>query len=471
MRIFAHLTFAAGLAVADSAEMWEFPDARTVMPVNSDGVRMVAETVLVAPLEKPSPVNWWYPPLMEVHCVFILQNLSDKPVEITVGFPFEKEFGDFYRTVEDEEILEMVKENWKPGDTVSVPEGFGFTAEVDGKGVPVQFKKGAPNPRDKLLYWPIIATWKMSFGPGQKKRLVNTYTTGWDGIGGFDGIKDSIKYITRSGALWAGSIGEAIISITVPDEMFSPCFSDTLCAVWNFSVVPETDGRTFTWVYRDWEPDEDISLSVSYYRPVDALVELYVCGEPDNLVSRLDWRKDALYPGFLDILCENYMPLAPPGLSLRILRNLPFAAEGHGFNDPALSQIFPSGDRKLSLDDLSPQDRKKVEVVKSLEEELARARAVSDSLGYTAFLPLFALRRRWDKKDLALYQKDPELQQKYLFLLENLEAAVAGTKFKDPGLDAFFRLTGWYVPGKVSAYGKLIKPIPAKEVIQYRKGL
>ena len=472
MKSFPFFVFlAVGLALADSAEMWEFPDGRTVMPIPSARVRMVAETVLITPSAQPSSPDDKPWDLMDVRCVFILENITKEPLEITVGFPFESEFGDFYRTIEDEEILEMVKKEWNPGEEVEPPESLRFRAEVNGKTIPVEFKKGAANPQEKLLYWPIIATWKMRFAPGERVRLVNAYTTGWDGIGSYRGIVDSITYITRSGALWAGDIGSAVISITVPEALPLPCFSDTLCAAWDFSGLPEIRGRTLTWTYRDWEPSEDISLRIWYYNPEDAILEAYIFGEPDSLISRLDWRKDALYSSFLDVLSQADALLIPPQVSLRVLRNLPFAAHGHQFSDPFLSDIFPWGDRKVSLGDLSPQDRKRVDLARSLEEELALARRVSDSLGYTPFLPMFALKTSWSKGDLALFHGDPESESKYLFLLENLGAAVAGERFKDKGLDAFFRLTGWYIPGKASAYGKLIKPIPAREVNEYRRGL
>ena len=435
---------------------------------------MVAETVRITPSDKVA--EEWSPPLMEVSCVFILQNLSNKSLDLVVGFPFESDFGDSYRAIGEEEVLEMLREqNWKPGAKTEPLEGMNFRAEVDGKPVPVEFKEGAPSPDDRLLYWPIIATWKMSFKPGQALRLVNTYTTGWDYIGSDFGMTDSLTYITRTGALWAKSIGSALIEITVPPGLPGPEFSDTMSAFWDYTPGARVQGRTLTWEFSDWEPGEDIRVSVEHrdnFTVNESLAYAMGCCGLDSICRRLDWRQGYIYASFLSFLAEQYVPVMPPSLSLKVLRNLPFALAGHEFSDPVLMEIFPWGTKKVSWDDLSPKERDRVNLVKGLEKGVEANRKKADEAGYTRFLPMFALKTGWDESDISLYEGDPGAERAYLVLLENLEAAVAGKAIKDEDVAAFYELTGWYVKGEKSAYAARIKPVPAKDVTEYevRKG-
>ncbi|MGC8894069.1 MAG: hypothetical protein ACP5QG_04395 [candidate division WOR-3 bacterium] len=237
------------------------------MPIASEGIAMVAETARITPSEKS--IEWYY--LMDVQCV--------------------------------------------------------FRAGVEGKPVPVKFKNAEASPQDKLLYWPIIATWNMSFDPGEKKRPINT------GPGGM--------------------------------------------------------------AYRE-TPDKVV---ITYWLEPGAL-------RPREQGSRRGPLKNPVKRAF-------------PQDSLPSMMRLTDGDKGQ----TGIFQGFHRG---------------RTDSIKSI----TRSGAL------------------WDERDLTLYKEYPALRQKYLFLLENLEAAFAGTKFRDSGLDAFFRLTGWYIHGKTSLYSKRIKSIP-----------
>ena len=76
----------AGNTVADSATMWVFPDGRGAMPIETDQITMEAESVSIVPAG--NMLNYDVPQ-MKVTCVFYLRNLTDQPLDVSVGFPFE----------------------------------------------------------------------------------------------------------------------------------------------------------------------------------------------------------------------------------------------------------------------------------------------------------------------------------------------------------------------------------------------
>ncbi len=85
MRLIMILT--AAPTIADSATMFEFPDGRTAMPVQTVEVRIDAESVSIVP--NGELLHWDELPMMDVTCTFYLTNLTERTLDITVGFPFE----------------------------------------------------------------------------------------------------------------------------------------------------------------------------------------------------------------------------------------------------------------------------------------------------------------------------------------------------------------------------------------------
>ena len=80
------ILFTAGTVAADSATMWVFPDGRGAMPIETDQITMEAESVSIVPTG--NMLNYDVPE-MAVTCVFYLRNLTDQPLDVSVGFPFE----------------------------------------------------------------------------------------------------------------------------------------------------------------------------------------------------------------------------------------------------------------------------------------------------------------------------------------------------------------------------------------------
>ena len=105
------LFFLAGTAAADSATMWVFPDGRGAMPIETDQITMEAESVSIVPTG--NMLSFTDVPEMEVICVFYLRNLTDQPLDVSVGFPFEDSIvADWiqFRALTDDEEYEITYE-------------------------------------------------------------------------------------------------------------------------------------------------------------------------------------------------------------------------------------------------------------------------------------------------------------------------------------------------------------------------
>ena len=110
VRIMIVLAVLAAAGFADSAVIYEFPDGRTVAVLATEDLEMAAESVLIAPDGGLYPAwedeEGWLP-LMDVWCVFHLVNLTDEPVDVTVGFPLDAKYGDAYSVMPPSMLVEM----------------------------------------------------------------------------------------------------------------------------------------------------------------------------------------------------------------------------------------------------------------------------------------------------------------------------------------------------------------------------
>ena len=401
----------AGNTVADSATMWVFPDGRGAMPIETDQITMEAESVTIVPTG--NMLNYDVPQ-MKVTCVFYLRNLTDQSLDVSVGFPFEDS---------------------------TVPDWLQFRAFTDAYDYEIAYESGIVN-RDEN--WPLIACWEMHFEPGETLRLENTYNAGWNYYW-YDNFTTSFTYIVRSGALWAGGIGDAVISITAPEEYPLYMLSDSVCAWADWNGSPEVDGNRVTWHFTNWEPVEDIKITVSgHYGVDDRIIEFNLYGYDcvsiceTNLYSR--WTQEEIYPAALEVFRGNL----PAETIARFLENAVY--EMSGLESP---NAYLSGTLHLYVnDDHLPFDQEKLEIVIELQQYLAECRINVESAGFEFLLPMAALRRDWSDVNMKMYSASPGDQAAYLLLLENVEDAVQGRPITDPALQSLFWLTGWFFPGK-----------------------
>jgi hypothetical protein len=444
------LSFLAGTAIADSAAMWVFPDGRGAMPIENDQITMEAESVSIVPTG--NMLNH-YVPEMTVTCVFYLRNLTDQTLDVSVGFPFESFYGMSNYGERSNWYYDRALEEMSGKEAGDVPadsmmrEWFMFRAFTDSVECEVTYERGNVNRDNKFIFWPLIACWNMHFQPRQTVRLVNTYNTGWNYYGYSGNFTASLTYIVRSGALWAGRIGDAVISITVPEQYYS-MFSDSVCTWTDWNGSPEVDGNRVTWHFTDWKPVEDITITSSGHHYVDGAVLEYTLYEIDcysfdetELYSR--WTPDEIYPAALDVF-QGANPL-PAEAVARVLENTVYGMSGMLTEQPHRYLNMALG----VYGDL-PFDQEKLEIVMGLQQYLAECRINMESAGFDFLLPMAARRRNWYDVNWEMYCADPRNQALYLLLLENIEDAVMGRPIIDPALESLFWLTGWFLPEKVS---------------------
>ncbi len=456
-------------ALGDSAVMFDFPDGRTVAVTGTDQITMTAETVLVYPT---GGMVEGFLPEMRVECIFHLLNRSDQTVNVTVGFPIDAIYGDSYTVFPESLLVAMLdslhagegRRPWfltGPGDATGAlpPEAMDFTASVNGSPVEVAFRACAYSREEALIRNPIAAVWPMRFKPGESQRLVNTYTTSWSYFGGFSFSSWSLSYIVTTGATWMGPIGTALIRFTVPDSLPMPGISPERAACWKWSGSPVVDDRTLTWTMRDWEPAENLSITVKCQDLTDWQYEGAV--DPLELASAVTWEAEALLHTAGSHLEQAIWgdPL-PPGTVLQILKAL---LAGETSQEPSPGAMFLAHPRTVPRE---LQGEGWPEAVRGAEAALASDAALVRREGLEAFIPL--LYHQWlTLSDLDMYQGMPDLMENWLRLLLHWEAACSGDPIGDPGVRAAYRLTGWYNPGS-QRWSQRVVGITREAVEAYR---
>jgi hypothetical protein len=429
------------LAVAaDSWVVYEFPDGRTVAPLEETPAVMMAESVLIEPPEGDS----LFPPRMRVRCVFHLKNPTDAPLALTVGFPLETHYGSTYHAMPDSAYY--AAHSWRNRDLESldpdsfVPEGLDFRAAVDGRQLPVRFRFQRPDPDRDLLWRPLSAVWDMEIPAGETVRLANSYTTAWSYHSSSPTNVWWLDYVLRSGATWSGPIGSAVVSVTVPERMPRPCMEDTCIAVWLPSPPSaEVSGRTVTWRFSDLEPDFDIGMRVMRSSPE---MELSWFGF-ETMAEDISWTPDSLVPTAIDAQWHYSWQTIPTLTLMRWLRR------GVGEQPEVLERLGVEPGRARQL----------------LARETNRLRecaAVVSEAGMDSLVPIFILKRAWTPEDLRRFRSDPDLHRNYLRLLAAMQPCLEGGAPNSVEISSFYRLLGWYWPGWKLDPALSFNPLPPR---------
>lgn len=437
----AALTMAAA-AAADSWVVYEFPDGRTVAPLEETPAVMEAESVTIAPLEGDS----LFPPRMRVECVFALHNPTEGSLSLTAGFPLETHFGSTYHAMPDNEYYAAF--SWEGRDLESldpdsfVPDSLDFRAAVDGRELPVRFRFQRSDPDRGLLWRPLSAVWDMEIPAGETVRLENSYTTAWS----YHSIDPTnvwwLDYVLRSGATWSGPIGAAVVSITVPEGIPRPCMEDTCIASWLPSPPSaEVSGRTVTWRFSDFEPNFDIGMRIMRSRPEMELTWF----ELETMAEEISWTPDSLVPTAIEAQWSLTWQHVPTATLIHWLRR------GLAEHPEALQQVGADPHRARRL--LARESNR-----------LRECEAVVEEAGMDTLLPVFILKRSWSEEDLRRFGDDPGLHRDYLRLLSAMEACLKGGAPNNVEISSFYRLLGWFWPGWELEPGVFMRPLPAQRV-------
>jgi hypothetical protein len=274
-------------------------------------VRMEKEVVVIrynhqavgSPAEKSS--RWM------ADCAFTLVNITDKPVDVQIGFPDTQTF-------DEESGFDGAKPRWTIRD---------FKVVINGIDVPTVHKDvvsaqevGMPKATRKLNYQGAY-TWQAHFEPEERITIKNTYSFG----GGSSAMaikelmrgkalgpvpRDSafwggnrpkrcewdfgnsayswVDYIVTTGLTWAGPIGEADIAIEVPPYTLP----HLLLPVPKGFIIRDGFVR---WHFNQWQPTNEIALVTLIPLPPSDCEELYDAKPPlfDTLQQVQAWIKIA----------------------------------------------------------------------------------------------------------------------------------------------------------------------------------
>ena len=201
--------FAAALSLWGNVGVFR-GSGQTLVLEKSAEVQMVEEEVVMRPRRGDFPVDDSLRNLdrMDFSCRFLLRNLADKPVKLSVGwFPVFTEGGS------------------SPVSGKAALKRFRFVARTKDRTFPVRFV-----PQDKERKFRNIFLWEMSFAPKEEVTLFVTYT-----MEDYRGLAVTLKgqkfdrpyldrygefcilafgqyqfYVTGTGSCWAGKIEKAV---------------------------------------------------------------------------------------------------------------------------------------------------------------------------------------------------------------------------------------------------------------------
>ncbi len=204
-------------------------EGNTIIPIEKRDVRLVSEEVRVSSGAK-------------IDSSFILENLSDKPIKMKIGFPFRSSGPEDFKA-------------WIQGNPVKVNSRLmGGKDEIAIKDKDSGFKY-------EMFYWDI------SFLANERKLIMVNYTAQW-GSGLRGDTAEYFIHITNTGALWSGKIEKADFYINL-DEFAQELLNKN---EFNFKLYAQPKGfkrigNQLEWHYLNWEPSGNISIAITEEKP------------------------------------------------------------------------------------------------------------------------------------------------------------------------------------------------------------
>jgi len=263
-------------------------------PIRETRVRMASEDIVIA---QPAPgADRW-----EVTATYRFENPTDEAVELTMGFPerhcapdddcgFDNRFTDLRTTVRGEPVAQRVAET-----------------DPDGEWVPDLGR---------------VYLFDVRFAPGEAVEVVHRYRMGQSGS--VDGGRE-VLYVTRTGALWAGTIGRARFTIRTYERPWRLSFPTEYRLARYVEAVHRGHGRTeIVFEQRAWTPQRDLHVYL---------------GHPFNGLETFAGDLDCPPPGGdAERTREAVARIDPEDLAA--CRNAVFAAHGRPFSSAALRRFY-----------------------------------------------------------------------------------------------------------------------------------
>ncbi len=238
--LFGLLVLAAP-ARADIAPPDKPPGANPAPDDELTDVRMLAETVLINVLARPSGES---PGTARVQADFSMENLSSEAETLLVRFPltfWDGASDGFSRYPEITDFQVRVNGSSRSTRRVTTPN---FYSE-SGPAVP----------------W---AAFEVNFPPGEPVDISLSYTT--QGVGEYPYV--SFKYILETGAGWADTIGNVDLIVRLPYDANQENVLLEDYTGWS-GTTPESrfSGREIRWSYENLEPSRENNLEVTLVMP------------------------------------------------------------------------------------------------------------------------------------------------------------------------------------------------------------
>ncbi len=271
---------------------------------STDKIQMVSETVDItltrAGFRVNGGANWLALDKALYTCRFTLKNLTDKTVTVPVGFPLNGEYG---------LIFQSSKVNAKQINQTEIISLFNFIAGTSSGSYPVRFAR-----KDKTEKYRKLFLWNMTFKPNETTELLVSYSlSGYHGLGTltkrafwrnrkykhdyFSNLELSYAeifgYVTSTAKSWAGPVEQATFNVQLnqfdeylksrpaimrdKDEklsqrqlqrleemMFNTLYRKIMPDGWK--VEKSKSGSYISWQYKDFKPEQDISIGYYYTR-------------------------------------------------------------------------------------------------------------------------------------------------------------------------------------------------------------
>jgi hypothetical protein len=223
----AAMVFLAGIVVADIAmprEKWS-------------PVRMASENVKI----KLGAAK------VTVEATFVLENTKDAAT-VVIGYPrgvLEKSLDDFAVTVDGEKPVVSSQKGGSERDRV-----MGAAASKPGAGDKYGYQFDGPYPEWK--------TFDVKFDAKQKRTVVVSYSVAPAEVETEKGKLLTYVYTLKTGATWAGNIGEALIEATFDGLTRADIVTvtPTPAPLAASSAIPR-----LVWVFKDFKPTQDIEIT------------------------------------------------------------------------------------------------------------------------------------------------------------------------------------------------------------------
>ena len=228
------------IAYADACDVMRLY-GNTAVPVKENRIKMVKEEVNINGSVDLDNTN------NTTQAIFTFENTTDKKIKLEMGFPFTKKYSGLNPKI--------------------IGNCLTFTTKIDGKNIPVEKIKTASNTKLKIgSEYSYMYIWPIIFKPKEKKIVECVYECSRElthdpicereiGLTG-----SSIHYVTKTGALWKGPIGQADFYVSIGNNLSERLKKRNTRVVITPKGYKIVDYKTIEWHFQNWKPTDDIHI-------------------------------------------------------------------------------------------------------------------------------------------------------------------------------------------------------------------